>query len=102
MAPKEETGANRELRVSAVTYHDDADYTEMRSTVDFIMTALGEYNNFKVKPGKNPTYLNGRYGEIIWKGKKIGEIGEIHPVVLLNYKLEFPVSALELNLQAFL
>jgi len=32
----------------------------------------------------------------------VGEIGEIHPEVLLNFKLEFPVAALEINLQHFI
>ncbi len=34
--------------------------------------------------------------------KTTGEIGEINPIVLTNFKLEFPVAALELNLQKFL
>lgn len=99
LAPKEETKAIRTLHLSAVTYHDDANFTEIRSTLDFIMTALGEYENIIIKPGNNLTYINNRYGEIFWKGKKIGEIGEIHPEILINFKLEFPVAALELNLQ---
>ncbi|MFX0017180.1 MAG: phenylalanine--tRNA ligase subunit beta [Promethearchaeota archaeon] len=99
LAPKEETGAKREVHLSAVTYHDDADFTEIRSTLDFIMTSLGHYSNYQVKPGKNPTYISGRYGEIHLNGSIIGEIGEIHPEVLVNFKLEFPVAAMELNLE---
>jgi len=99
LSSEEETGANRSLHISAVTYHEEANFTEIRSTLDFIMEAIGEYDNFIIKPGKNPTYIDGRYGDIYWKSKKIGEIGEIHPEVLLNYKLEFPVAALELFLQ---
>ncbi len=88
LAPKEETGAKRELHLSVVTYHEDANFTEIRSTLDFIMTALGAYDKYKIKAGNNPTYIDGRYGEILWGGKKVGDIGEIHPEVLLNYKLE--------------
>ncbi|MFW9879387.1 MAG: phenylalanine--tRNA ligase subunit beta [Candidatus Thorarchaeota archaeon] len=97
----EETGARREVHLSAVTYHELADFTEIRSTLDFIMTSLGFYNDYEIIPEKNPTYIDGRYGNIIFKGVKIGEIGEIHPEVLLNFKLEFPVAAMELNLQPF-
>ncbi|MHA1335196.1 MAG: phenylalanine--tRNA ligase subunit beta [Promethearchaeota archaeon] len=102
LSKKEETGAKRELHLAAATYHEDADFTEIRSTLDFIMTTLGYYNDFEVKPSKIPTYIEGRCGDIIFKGEKIGEIGEIHPEVLLNFKLEFPVAALELNLQQFI
>ena len=95
----EETGTKREVNVSAVSYHEFADYTEIKSTLDFIMTSLGFIKEYEVKPSENPSYINGRYGDIYLKGIKIGEIGEIHPEVLLNFKLEFPVAALELNLQ---
>jgi len=102
LAPEEETGAKREIHLSAVSYHDDADFTEIRSTLDFIMTALGLYDEFEIKVGSNPSYINGRYGDIYLRGVKVGEIGEINPEVLLNFKLEFPVAGLELNLQNFL
>ncbi len=96
-----ETGAKREVHLSAVAYHENANFTEIRSLSDFIMTSLGYYNDYEIKPEENPTYISGRCGGIYLKGKKIGEIGEIHPEVLLNFKLEFPVSAMELNLQTF-
>ena len=99
--PSEETGAKREVHLSAVTYHEFADFTEIRSTLDFIMTSIGFINDYEIKPEHNPSYINGRSGTIYFKEKKIGEIGEIHPEVLLNFKLEFPVAAMELNLQNF-
>jgi len=98
-APNEETGAIRELHLSAITYHENTDFTEIKSTLDFIMTSLGCSNEYKIEPGKNSSYIEGRYGDIYVKEKLIGEIGEINPEVLLNFKLEFPVAALELNLQ---
>jgi phenylalanyl-tRNA synthetase beta chain len=102
LATKEETGAKREIHLSAVSYHEDADFTEIRSALDFIMTALGLFDEFEIMVGSNPSYINGRYGDIYLKGSKIGEIGEINPEVLLNFKLEFPVAALELNLEKIL
>ena len=102
LAPDEETGAKRELHLAAVSYHDNADFTEIRSVLDFIMTSLGYFENLELKPGKNNTYIEGRYGDIYLNGSKIGEIGEIQPEVLLNFKLEFPVAALELNLDTLI
>lgn len=100
--PDEETGTKREVHLSAASYHEEADFTEIRSTLDFIMISLGYENDFEIKLNKNLSYIDGRYGEIYLKGSKVGEIGEIHPEVLLNFKLEFPVAAFELNLQDFL
>ena len=99
LSKEEETGARRDVHLSAVSYHEEANFTEIRSTLDFIMMAFGKYNEYEIKVESNPSYIEGRYGEIYLKGVKIGEIGEIHPEVLLNFKLEFPVAALELNLQ---
>ncbi len=98
---KEDTGAKRELHLSVVSYHEEADYTEIKSTLDFIINTLGCANKITIKSNNNPTYLNGRSGNIYLDKKKIGEIGEIYPEVLLNFKLEFPVAALELDLTHF-
>ncbi len=99
LSSNEETGAKRELHLAVSSYHENADYTEIKSTLDFIMNTLGYHNDSEIKPNENSSYLIGRCGDIYLKGIKIGEIGEIHPEVLINFKLEFPVSALELNLQ---
>ena len=101
LSKKEETGTKREVHLSAVSYHEDADYTEIKSSLDFIMTSLGYFDDYEIKPGKNPSYIDGRYGEIYLKDLIIGEIGELHPEILLNFKLEFPVSAFELNIEHF-
>ncbi|MBD3213463.1 MAG: phenylalanine--tRNA ligase subunit beta [Candidatus Lokiarchaeota archaeon] len=98
----EETGANRRLHLAAATYHENADFTEIRSTIDFIITALGYTKDYAIIPNNNPTYIEGRCGTIMIGNKKIGEIGEIHPEVLNKFKLEFPVAALEINLQHFI
>jgi phenylalanyl-tRNA synthetase beta chain len=95
---KEETGAKREVHLSAVSYHEGADFTEIRSTLDFIMNSLGFNQEYQIKVDHNPSYIEGRYGDIYINRKKIGEIGEISPEVILNFKLEFPIAALELNL----
>ncbi len=99
---EEETGARRDLHLAAAAYHEDADFTEIRSTLDFIMRALGYEDQFEIVPKTNPKFITGRNGDIIWNGIKVGEIGEIYPEILINFKLEFPVAALEINLQHFL
>lgn len=97
----EETGTKREVHLSAVSYHENANYTEIKSTLDFVITSLGYYSDYEVRPGKNLSYIDGRFGEIFLNNSIIGEIGEINPEVLLNFKLEFPVAAMELNIEKF-
>ncbi|MGV9141972.1 MAG: phenylalanine--tRNA ligase subunit beta, partial [Promethearchaeota archaeon] len=99
---KEETGTKRKIHLSALSYHEDADFTEIKSTLDFLITSLDLEINYEVKPGENPSYIEGRYAEIFIGGKKVGEIGEIHPTVLMNFKLEFPVAAMEIDIHNFI
>ncbi len=101
LSKEEETGARRDVHISAISYHEDADFTEIRSTLDYIMTSLGYYDVYEIKPGKNKIYIDGRCGEIYLKNSKIGEVGEIYPEILLNFKLEFPAAAFEIDLQKF-
>jgi phenylalanyl-tRNA synthetase beta chain len=98
----EETGAKREINLSAITYHEDADFTEIRSALDFLMISLGYQNEYEIKPSKIATFIEGRCGDIYLNDKKVGEIGEVYPEVLLNFKLEFPASAFEIDLSKFI
>ncbi|TXT57248.1 MAG: Phenylalanine--tRNA ligase beta subunit [Promethearchaeota archaeon] len=99
---KRETGTKRKIHVAAATYHENADFTEIRSLLDYLIISLGYGDDYKVDPGNNPSYIGGRYGEVYINDEKIGNIGEIHPEVLNNFKLEFPIAALELNIQKLL
>lgn len=94
----QETGAKQDLHLAAVAYHEGANYSEIRSLLDHLTTSLGINDKIKVNPVENPTYIAGRTGEIIYEKKPIGIIGEIHPEVILNFNLEFPVAGFEINL----
>ncbi|MEJ2249300.1 MAG: phenylalanine--tRNA ligase subunit beta [Candidatus Lokiarchaeota archaeon] len=99
---KEETRTRRDVHLAAASYHEDADYTELKSALDYFMTSLGFERDFKVRSSENSTYIKGRCGNILLNNIKIGEIGEIHPEVLTNFKLEFPVAAFEIDIQKLL
>ena len=44
-------------------------------------------------------FIEGRAAEIYLDETKIGEIGEIHPRILKNWKLKMPVVLMEMNLE---
>jgi len=46
----------------------------------------------------HPSFLDGRVGSIQIEEREVGIIGEIHPQVIENWKLEDPVAAMELDL----
>ena len=51
-----------------------------------------------MQKSSHPSYIEGRTAEIIVNDKSVGIIGEIHPQVLNNWKLEKPVVAFEITL----
>ncbi|MHA1109770.1 MAG: phenylalanine--tRNA ligase subunit beta [Promethearchaeota archaeon] len=97
-----ETGAVQKLHACALTHHASAEFTEIRSVLDFLVQTLGEWDSLEVKPITNPTFIPGRTGEIWLKGTNVGLIGELHPEVLENFGLKYPVAIFEINLSVLL
>jgi len=93
-----ETKGRRRLHLAAVSAHANANYTEIRSILDALLTNLG-LNDWIVKEAKHPSFLEGRTAKIYIKGKYLGVLGEVHPEVLENFELENPVVALELDIE---
>ena len=70
-------------------------------TLDLLMTKVGaEFRkDYELKEADNPMYFPNRGANINFKGKTIGNIGVLHPEVLNNFNLKYPVSCFEINLQ---
>lgn len=54
---------------------------------------------YKLKRTGHDSFIEGRVAEILVNGKSIGIIGEVHPAVLKNWKVEMPVTAFEIELE---
>jgi phenylalanyl-tRNA synthetase beta chain len=61
-----------------------------------MLRALGV--NFTVRPATTPYTINGRTGEVVVGGVKLGILGEVKPEVLEKLKLEYPVAVAEISL----
>jgi len=83
-------------RIAIASSHDVANYTEMRQVLDLIMKLFGLHCD--IEEAEHSSFIEGRCGRAIVKGKKIAYLGEINPAVLENWGLDMPVAALELNL----
>jgi phenylalanyl-tRNA synthetase beta chain len=53
---------------------------------------------FTLKAMEHPSFLEGRTGSILIGEQEVGVIGEVHPQVIENWKLENPIAAMEINL----
>jgi phenylalanyl-tRNA synthetase beta chain len=83
-------------KLACVSSHSKANFTEMKSYLEPLMLNLGF--EFTLNQTLDSTYLEGRVGSIHIGERAVGVIGEVHPQVLENWKLEDPVTAMELDL----
>ncbi|MBO0888059.1 hypothetical protein J2P12_03065, partial [Candidatus Bathyarchaeota archaeon] len=84
-----------ERKVSALTIHAEAGFTEIRSALDALMQNLGR--TFEVESTANSTFLPGRCGRIMSEGQEVGIVGEISPRILRTWGLNLPAAAFELD-----
>jgi len=85
-------------QASGVSTHPDADFSEAYAAADAVLHELSI--DYTVKESADPGFIEGRRGDIMVAGKKIGVFGEIHPAVLNAFELEHPVAAFEFDLRA--
>jgi phenylalanyl-tRNA synthetase beta chain len=83
-------------KLACVSTHSRANFTEIKSVLEPLITNLGA--QFSLKPINHPSFLEGRTGSILIGDLQVGIIGEIHPQVIENWKLENPIAAMELDL----
>ena len=91
-----ETGVRIERRLGAVIYSDNATLTDAMVYVKALLKSLGL--KYEITEYSHPSFIEGRCGRILSGNTEIGFLGEIHPEVILNFELEAPVAAFELNL----
>jgi phenylalanyl-tRNA synthetase beta chain len=83
---------------AGVSTHPDADFSEAYASADAVLHELSI--DHSIKESADPAFIDGRKGDIIVAGKKIGVFGEIHPSVLNAFELEHSVAAFEFDLRA--
>ncbi|MEM4302969.1 MAG: phenylalanine--tRNA ligase subunit beta [Candidatus Caldarchaeum sp.] len=90
----------RYKRLAAATAHAEADYTEIKSTLDELFKLL------KLKPSYVPaeknSFMQGRCASLQLDGVEVGVAGEVSPTVLENLGLTMPVAAFEIMLEKIL
>jgi phenylalanyl-tRNA synthetase beta chain len=95
---KSETYTEQRMHAAAVSSHPTANFTEIKSLLESLLTNLG-LQNWTVEETKHPSFLEGRAATISLGNMELGVVGEIHPEVLNNFELENPTGAFEIDLQ---
>lgn len=76
--------------------YGDVDFFGLKSAVEGVMETLNVSADYR--PSNQPFMHPGRQAEIIVQGKKVGHIGEIHPLVLEDYSIDQPVVCAQICL----
>jgi phenylalanyl-tRNA synthetase beta chain len=92
-----ETGAAEYRQVALAEIGRESGFATARSVVDALLRELGWQAEYKAI--EHPTFVPGRAAEFTVAGKPIGVLGEVHPEVLTNFGLTYPVALAELTLQ---
>jgi len=95
-----ETKTRDEEWLCAATAHANANFTEIKSTLDAFFSNFGV--EWQIEETTHPSFIEGRVGKVIVDSVDIGVLGEVNPSVLEAWKLENPVSAFEINLKVIL
>jgi phenylalanyl-tRNA synthetase beta chain len=83
-------------RLAAVSIHANANFAEIKSVVDAVLNEI-RLEDAEVVESENSTFLEGRRADIVRDGKHVGVFGEIHPEVILNFGLSYPVVGFEVD-----
>lgn len=88
-------------KIAAAITHSHANFTEIKSTVASFLENTGY--NLNLEPFDHPSFIKGRCarvngGLIDGKNQIDGFFGEIHPEVITNFNMEYPIVAFELEL----
>lgn len=90
-----ETGTIDEYKLAYAEAGSKMNFTHAKSILQSIVRATGKSPTFVARD--YPSFIPGRSAEVKLGEKSIGIIGEIHPRVLNNWKIEVPVVCWEIK-----
>jgi len=93
-----ETYTERRIHVAAVSSHPTANFSEIKSILESLLTNLG-LKNWTVNERNHSSFLDGRAAIYYFNNTELGVVGEIHPEVLSYFELENPTGAFEIDIQ---
>jgi len=83
--------------LAGVSTHANANFAEVKSVVDAVLNELG-LEDAAVVESLDGAFLEGRRADIVLENKLIGVFGELHPEVLTNFGLSYPVVGFEIGI----
>ncbi len=75
----------------------DAAFTISKSIAERIMKDMG-IEDYEIEEKRHGSFIDGRCASVILNGEDVGFFGEMHPQVIENFELSYPVIAGEINI----
>lgn len=99
--PASEVGARNKRLLSVAYSNTTSGFQMVHGVLDTLLEKLGfkHGSDYLLEEASDPTFFPGRQARIVLKGLEIGNMGIIHPEVLDNFDLMYPVSAFEIDIQ---
>ncbi|XP_076897370.1 phenylalanine--tRNA ligase beta subunit, cytoplasmic-like [Bidens hawaiensis] len=104
-----DVGATNHRRLAALYCGATSGFELIHGLVDRIMEVTGtpfvlagDNTGYYIERSHEAEFLSGRQAGIIYKGKRIGTFGIVHPQVLANFDIPDPCSFVELNIESLL
>jgi phenylalanyl-tRNA synthetase beta chain len=94
--PDAETGVGEYRHLAFAVIGPETGYAEARAVLDSILRELGL--NGEYRTAEHPTFIDGRYAEVTNEDGLWARLGEIHPQVLNNFSLAYPIAFCEMRL----
>ena len=76
-----------------------AGFTEIKQTLDFLFKMINLKFELKEPAQTQKHFIDGRVAQVVLNKKEIGQIGEIHPKILSNWKTKMPIALCEISLE---
>lgn len=101
-----DVGARNKRNLAAAFYNTSSSFEVIHGLLDRVMLVLGvpfdKTEGYHIVPSEDSAFFPGRRADIVWRGQKVGVFGVVHPLVLKQFDLAYPCSALELFIEPFL
>ncbi|XP_011865085.1 PREDICTED: probable phenylalanine--tRNA ligase beta subunit [Vollenhovia emeryi] len=104
-----EVGARNNRRLCAVYGNKSAGFEVIHGLIDRVLLLLEvpwsvnkDEDGYYLRAADDPMFFPQRCAEIVCYGKAIGKTGVLHPDVLAKFELNFPCSAMEIDIEPFL
>ena len=98
--PKLPERSETRTKLAAAILYSRAGYKDVQAALYALMRELSL--NFRLEETTLPFLVEGRTAEVLVEGVPVGFIGEVHPRVLVENGLEFPVALFEVDLTSYI